>query len=74
MEKAGLDVIDVMSWNVLLRPVARARRRRRVTSQSEMEPVNPVLNVGLRMAVASERFLPVHRLPGISLVARAVKR
>jgi hypothetical protein len=63
-----------MSWNVLLRPVARARRKRRVTSQSEMEPVHPVLNVGLRAAVASERFLPVRRLPGISLVARAVKR
>jgi SAM-dependent methyltransferase len=74
MEGAGLDVVDVMSWNVLLRPVARARRKRRVTSQSEMEPVHPVLNVGLRAAVASERFLPVRRLPGISLVARAVKR
>ena len=74
LEKAGLDVIDVMSWNVLLRPVARVRRRRRVTSASEMEPVHPVLNAGLRLAVGSERFLPVRRLPGISLVARGVKR
>ena len=73
MERAGLDVLDVMSWNVLLRPVARARRRRRVTSESEMEPVNPVLNAGLRLAVGAERLLPVSRLPGISLVARAVK-
>ena len=46
MEKAGLEVVDVMSWNVLLRPVARVRRRRRVTSESEMEPVHPVLNAG----------------------------
>ena len=73
VERAGLDVLDVMSWNVLLRPVARARRRRRVTSESEMEPVNPVLNAGLRLAVGAERLLPVSRLPGISLVARAVK-
>ena len=73
MEKAGLDVIDVRSWNVLLRPVARVRRRRRVTSESEMEPVHPVLNAGLRLAVGSERFLPVSRLPGISLVARAMR-
>lgn len=74
MEKAGLEVVDVMSWNVLLRPVARVRRRRRVTSESEMERVHPVVNAGLRVAVASERFLPVRQLPGISLVARAVKR
>ena len=73
MEAAGLEVTDVMSWNVLLRPVARARRRRRVTSQSEMEPVHPVVNAGLRLAVGAERMLPVRRLPGISLVARAVK-
>ena len=73
VERAGLEVVDVMSWNVLLRPVARARRRRRVTSESEMEPVNPVLNAALRVAVGAERVLPVRRLPGISLVARAVK-
>jgi len=73
MEGAGLEVTDVMSWNVLLRPVARVRRRRRVTSESEMEPVHPVVNAGLRLAVGAERYLPVRRLPGISLVARAVK-
>ena len=74
MEGAGLDVVDVMSWNVLLRPVARVRRRRRVTTASEMEPVHPVVNAGLRLAVGAERVLPVGRLPGISLVARGVKR
>jgi hypothetical protein len=73
MEGAGLEVVDVRSWNVLLRPVARARRRRN-EGESEMEHVHPVLNAGLRLTVASERFLPVGRLPGISLVARAVKR
>ncbi len=73
VERAGLEVVDVMSWNVLLRPVARARRRRKVTSESEMEPVHPVLNAGLRSAVALERVLPLRRLPGVSLVVAARK-
>jgi SAM-dependent methyltransferase len=70
---AGLVVDDLWSWNVLLRPVVRARRRRRVESASEMEAVSPVLNAGLRAAVALERFIPVRRLPGVSLVAIAHK-
>ena len=72
MRSVGLEVNDVSSWNVLLRPVARVRRRHN-TGDSEMEHVNPVLNAGLRAVVASERVLPVGRLPGISIVARAVK-
>ncbi len=73
LEGAGLEVVDIASWNVLLRPVARMRRKNN-DSESEMEEVHPVLNAGLRVAVAAERVLPVQRLPGISLVARAVKR
>lgn len=72
MERVGLEVVDVRSWNVLLRPVVKARRRTN-TSESEMEEVHPVLNAGLRAAVAAERVLPLHRLPGVSLVVRAVK-
>ncbi|WP_183092856.1 class I SAM-dependent methyltransferase [Nocardioides stalactiti] len=70
---AGLVVDDVWSWNVLLRPVVRARRRKRNDSESEMEPVSPVLNAGLRSAVALERVLPLRRLPGVSLVVTAHK-
>ena len=33
-----------------------------------MERVNPVLNAGLRVAVACERVLPVNQRPGISLM------
>lgn len=66
---AGLELVDLWSWNVLLRPVVRARRRRKVESESEMEPVHPVLNAGLRAAVALERVVPLRRLPGVSLVA-----
>ena len=71
LERAGLVVDELWSWNVVLRPVVKARRRRKVESASEMEEVNPVLNAGLRAAVALERVLPLGRLPGVSLVAIA---
>lgn len=74
VEEAGFTVDEVFGWNVLLRPVARARRRRRVSSQSEMEPVNPVLNLALRATVGLEAMLPVRRRRGISLVLRATRR
>lgn len=70
---AGLVIEDLRSWNVLLRPVVKARRRSRQQSESEMEAVNPVLNAGLRAAVGLERVLPVRRLPGVSLVVVARK-
>ncbi|MCX6401581.1 MAG: class I SAM-dependent methyltransferase, partial [Propionibacteriales bacterium] len=70
---AGLVIEDLRSWNVLLRPVVKARRRSRQESESEMEAVNPVLNAGLRAAVGLERVLPVRRLPGVSLVVVARK-
>lgn len=73
VERAGFQVDEVFGWNVLLRPVARARRRRRVTSQSEMEPVNPLVNGVLRAIVAVEARLPLRRRRGISLVLRATR-
>lgn len=72
VEGAGLQVVDVRSWNVLLRPVARMRRRHN-DAESEMEHVHPLVNAGLRAAVMTERVLPLGSLPGISLVLRAVK-
>lgn len=68
---AGLVIDDLRSWNVLLRPVVRARRRTKHAAQSEMEEVHPVLNAGLRTTLALERALPVGRLPGVSLVLLA---
>ena len=70
---AGLVIDDLWSWNVLLRPVVRARRRKKSTSESEMDAVHPVLNAGLRAAVGLERALPLRRLPGVSLVVVARK-
>jgi SAM-dependent methyltransferase len=72
-ERAGSRVEDVSGWNVLLRPVARARRSKRSTSQSEMEPVNPLVNLALRAIVALESRLPLRRRRGISLVLRATR-
>ena len=74
VEDAGFRVDDVFGWNVLLRPVARLRRRNRDDSQSEMEAVNPLVNAGLRTVVAVEAVLPVRRRRGISLVLRATRR
>jgi SAM-dependent methyltransferase len=73
IEGAGLEVVDLHSWNVLLRPVALMRRRRSSESESEMEETSAPINAGLKLALAIEAQLPVHRLPGISLVALARK-
>ena len=77
VERNGFTVRDTFGWNVLLRPVARMRRgraaRRSGTGHSEMEPVNPVVNAGLRAVVGAEAFLPVRNRRGISLVIRATR-
>ena len=59
VRSVGLDVVAVDSWNVLLRPVAKLRRKQQQASESEMEEVHPALNVALRAAVALESVLPV---------------
>jgi hypothetical protein len=72
LERNGMDVVSVESWNVLLRPVAAWRRRN--STGSDMERMSPGLNLGLRIIVAIERFLPVKSLPGVSLLVRAQRR
>jgi SAM-dependent methyltransferase len=72
VEGAGFRIERVRSWNVLLRPVARMRRRHNA-SESEMAPVHPLLNLALRAVLRLEQLLPVRRLPGISLVVIARK-
>ncbi|HEX7738710.1 MAG TPA: class I SAM-dependent methyltransferase [Marmoricola sp.] len=78
VERHGFAVDDVFGWNVLLRPVARMRRgrasRRSGTGHSEMEPVHPVVNAGLRAIVGVEAALPVRQRRGISVVIRATRR
>jgi SAM-dependent methyltransferase len=68
----GFAVTDVRSWNVLLRPALALRRRS--STGSDLDEVPGVLNAGLRAVIAAERYLPVGRLPGVSVLVRAHRR
>ncbi len=65
----GFVLDEVRSWNVLLRPVARVRRRR--TTGSDLAEPGRLVNRALRSVVAAERALPVGRWPGITLLVTA---
>ncbi|BFU46429.1 class I SAM-dependent methyltransferase [Krasilnikovia sp. MM14-A1004] len=67
--KAGLLVDQLWSWNVLLRPVVAATRRR--ASGNELSLMPPPVNLALRAVVVAERYLPVRGAPGVSLMLRA---
>ncbi len=69
IEKAGLEIQRIWSWNVLLRPIAAWRRKR--NTGCELDDLNPVVNFGLTSIVTLERYLPVKNLPGISLMLTA---
>ena len=66
---AGMEVEDLRSWNVLLRPVVRVRRRG--STESDLSELNPVVNAGLSTIIRLERHLPVRRRKGVSLLLRA---
>ncbi|MDP9241120.1 MAG: class I SAM-dependent methyltransferase [Actinomycetota bacterium] len=69
IDGAGLAVEDLRSWNVLLRPVVRMRRRG--TTESDLTELNPVVNAGLTTIIRAERLLPVGGRKGVSLLLRA---
>ena len=69
LERGGFDVDSMDSWNVLLRPVVALRRRS--SSGSDLEELHPVVNLGLRAVITAERYLPVRRLPGVTLLVTA---
>jgi SAM-dependent methyltransferase len=69
VEKAGLTVDELWSWNVLLRPIAAWRRR--MSTGSDLDELPRIVNLGLTTIIAAERYLPVKSLPGVSLVMRA---
>lgn len=69
VEKAGLLVDELWSWNVVLRPVAAWRRR--MSTGSDLGNPHPVVNLALRTVITAERYLPVRGLPGVSLMLRA---
>ena len=66
---AGFELEPMRSWNVLLRPVVSMRRRS--STGSDLDHIPGWLNLALHGVVALERYLPVHRLPGVSLLVRA---
>ena len=72
VEKAGLTIERMWSWNVLLRPAAAFRRRS--SAGSDLDVVPPVLNAALTSIIVAERFLPVKSLPGVSLMLRATRQ
>jgi SAM-dependent methyltransferase len=73
--KAGLVIDEMASWNVLLRPAVVAyqwRRRRQAHGQgSNLDRPPTLVNSTLGAVVAAERYLPVGRLPGVSLMLSA---
>jgi SAM-dependent methyltransferase len=66
---AGFVIEDVRSWMVLLRPAVALRRRQ--SSGSDLDDPPSWLNAALGAIVATERVLPVGKLPGVSLLVRA---
>jgi SAM-dependent methyltransferase len=69
IQKAGLSLEKMWSWNVLLRPVVAMRRKS--CAGSDLEEVSPIANGLLTSVIVTERYLPVKSLPGVSLIARA---
>ena len=69
LTSARFELQAMTSWNVLLRPVVWMRRKSsRGSDLTELaRPVNAVLS-GI---IAVERYLPVERLPGVTLLATA---
>jgi SAM-dependent methyltransferase len=66
---AGFEIEDVRSWMVLLRPAVRLRRRS--STGSDLDDPPAWLNTALGAVVAAERWLPVGKLPGVSLLVTA---
>lgn len=67
LDRPGLELRSMTSWNVLLRPVVAMRRK--TSKGSDLEDMHPVVNLGLRSIVTAERYLPVKQLPGVTLFA-----
>jgi len=71
VQKAGLDIDRMWSWNVLMRPALRLRRRS--ATGSDLDAVQPLLNRVLTSIIVTERYLPIKSWPGVSLILRAVR-
>jgi SAM-dependent methyltransferase len=72
IDKAGLSVDSIWSWNVLLQPVVKLRRRS--VTKSDLDEVPPLLNRLLTSVIVAERYLPTKSLPGVTLFLRAHRK
>lgn len=68
----GLVIEEVRSWMVLLRPAVALHRKS--SDVSDLAQTPGWLNAVLFSLVAVERWLPVGRMPGVSLLVRARKK
>jgi SAM-dependent methyltransferase len=68
IQKVGLTVERMWSWNVLLRPAVALRRK--TSAGSDLGEVSPLTNGLLTAVVVAERYLPVKSWPGVSLMLR----
>lgn len=71
VREAGFQDVEARSWNVLLRPLVAMRRKR--SGGSDLDQPGAVANRVLRAAVVAERYLPVEKAPGVSLLVSARK-
>jgi SAM-dependent methyltransferase len=73
VEGAGFEIDDLWSWNVLLKPLVRMRRKS--STGSDLEHVPVPLNAALRAVIAAEQLVrPLRHRPGVSLVLTARRR
>jgi SAM-dependent methyltransferase len=67
---AGLDIVELKSWNVLLRPLVEVRRRR--STESDLGSIGPLTNWLLARVISLERRLAfTSRWSGVSLLLQA---
>lgn len=70
VEGAGFAIDELWSWNVLLKPVVRLKRKS--SSDSDLEHVPLPLNLALGAVITAEQWIrPLRDRPGVSLVLRA---
>jgi SAM-dependent methyltransferase len=63
------EISRMWNWNVLLKPALKARRNR--INGSDLDLVPPPLNAMLTGVIRLERYLPLSKLPGVSLFLQA---
>jgi SAM-dependent methyltransferase len=72
IEKSGLTIERIWSWNVLLRPLVAIRRKS--STGSDLDEVAPIVNGVLTSIIVAERYLPLKSAPGVSLMLRGRKQ